>query len=55
VARMRAVLRRASDVREQLEEVLHVGPVRLDANAERWQCTTCQSSCPGRSLTFWHS
>ena len=31
VARMRAVLRRASDVREQFDEVLHVGPVRLDA------------------------
>jgi len=31
VARMRAVLRRASDTREQSEEVLQVGPVRLDA------------------------
>jgi two-component system response regulator RegX3 len=31
VARMRAVMRRASDVKEHLEEVLHVGPVRLDA------------------------
>ncbi len=29
---MRAVMRRACDLREQLEEVLHVGPVRLDAS-----------------------
>jgi two-component system response regulator RegX3 len=31
VARMRAVLRRACDVREH-EEVMHVGPVRLDSS-----------------------
>jgi two-component system response regulator RegX3 len=30
VARMRAVLRRACDAREQLNEVLQVGPIRLD-------------------------
>jgi two-component system, OmpR family, response regulator RegX3 len=32
VARMRAVLRRACDARESLEEVLRVGPVCLDAS-----------------------
>ncbi len=31
VARMRAVLRRSGDVPEQVEEVLQIGPVRLDA------------------------
>jgi two-component system response regulator RegX3 len=31
VARMRAVLRRGAAVPEHHEEVLHVGPVRLDA------------------------
>src|ERR1700722_5983345 len=31
VARMRAGLRRTSDMREQFDEILQVGPVRLDA------------------------
>jgi DNA-binding response OmpR family regulator len=51
VARMRAVLRRGVAVAEHHEEVLHVGPVRLDAGRREVTVHECRSSSPARSST----